>query len=105
MADDENHGGPRGAPPKKDLPDAYQEFLEGLFYANQVFEYKDDAGRDGITIACVQSQILAAIWCSRSMPPHRESALGILQHNSKSRCFAKSRSLGHSMSNWSISAA
>jgi hypothetical protein len=52
MAEGENHGGPRGAPPEKDLPDAYRELLQGLFYANQVFDEKDDAGREGIIIAC-----------------------------------------------------
>jgi hypothetical protein len=52
MVEIANHDGPRGAPPKKDLPEAYREFLEALFYANQVFEQRDDAGREGITIAC-----------------------------------------------------
>ena len=47
-----NHGGPRGAPPKKDLPDAYRELREALFYANHVFEEKEDCGREGIIIAC-----------------------------------------------------
>jgi hypothetical protein len=47
-----SHGGPPGAPPEKPLPEAFREFLEALFYANQVFEDKDDAGREGITIAC-----------------------------------------------------
>jgi len=52
MVEIANHGGPMGAPPKKNLSEAYQEFLEGLLYANQVFEEKGDAGREGITIAC-----------------------------------------------------
>jgi hypothetical protein len=44
--------GPRGAPPKKDLPEAFHEFLENLYYANHLFETKGDAGREGIAIAC-----------------------------------------------------
>lgn len=52
MVEIANHGGPRGAPPRKELPEAFREFLEALFYANKVFEEKDDAGREGITIAC-----------------------------------------------------
>jgi hypothetical protein len=52
MVEIANHGGPRGAPPKKDLPDASRELLEALFYANHVFEEKEDCGREGIVIAC-----------------------------------------------------
>lgn len=52
MVEVANHGGPRGAPPKKDLPDAYRELLEALFYANKVFDEKEDCGREGIVIAC-----------------------------------------------------
>jgi hypothetical protein len=52
MAKGENQGGPGNAPPHKNLPDAFGEFLEGLLYANHVFERKDDAGREGIIIAC-----------------------------------------------------
>ena len=52
MADDANHGGPRSAPAKKDLPDAYRELLEALRYANNVFEEKEDCGREGIIMAC-----------------------------------------------------
>jgi hypothetical protein len=48
----ETHAGPRGAPPKKDLPDAYRELLEALFCANHIFEEKEDCGREGIVIAC-----------------------------------------------------
>jgi len=47
-----NYGGPRGAPPQKDLSEAYRELLQALDRANQVFEEKDDAGREGIRIAC-----------------------------------------------------
>jgi len=52
MADIVDHKGPRGAPPKKSLPDAYRELLEGLYYANELFETKEDAGREGIAMAC-----------------------------------------------------
>jgi hypothetical protein len=52
MVEIANQGSPRGAPPKKDLPDAYRELLEALFYANHVFEEKEDCGREGIIIAC-----------------------------------------------------
>ena len=48
MSDD----GPRGAPPKKDLPEAFDELREGLYYANLLFEEKEDAGRQGIITAC-----------------------------------------------------
>jgi hypothetical protein len=46
------HDGPRGAPPKKDLPDAIHELLEGLWHANHLFEEEEDAGRKGIVMAC-----------------------------------------------------
>jgi hypothetical protein len=52
MSDAVSHDGPRGAPPKKDLSDAFHELLEGLYYANMLFEEKEDAGREGIVIAC-----------------------------------------------------
>src|SRR6266478_3493325 len=52
MPDISSQDGPRGAPPKKDLPAAFREFLDGLLYANHVFEEKDDAGREGIVHAC-----------------------------------------------------
>jgi len=52
MVETENHGVPRGAPPKKDFPDAYRELLEALYSANRVFEEKEDSGREGIVIAC-----------------------------------------------------
>jgi hypothetical protein len=52
VAEIAGHGGPAGAPPKKSLPDAYQELLEALFYANHVFEDEEDCGRQGIVIAC-----------------------------------------------------
>jgi hypothetical protein len=48
MSDD----GPRGAPPKKALPEAFDELREGLYYANQLFQEKQDAGRQGIITAC-----------------------------------------------------
>jgi hypothetical protein len=48
MSDD----GPRGAPPKKDLPEAFDELREGLYYANRLFEETEDSGRTGIITAC-----------------------------------------------------
>jgi hypothetical protein len=35
-----------------DLPDAYRQLLENLYYANEVFKKKGDSGREGIRIAC-----------------------------------------------------
>jgi hypothetical protein len=52
MSDVVSHDGPPGAPAKKDLPEAFHELLEGLYYANLLFETKGDAGRDGIKTAC-----------------------------------------------------
>jgi len=52
MAEGENESGPRGAPPKLELPDAYRQLLENLYYANEVFKNKGDSGREGIAIAC-----------------------------------------------------
>jgi hypothetical protein len=52
MAENENQGGPRGAPSERDLPDAYRQLLENLYYANEVFKNKGDSGREGIRIAC-----------------------------------------------------
>lgn len=52
MSDIDSHDGPRGAPPKKDLPEAFREFLDGLNYANHLFETENDAGRKGIATAC-----------------------------------------------------
>lgn len=52
MPDIAEHDSPRGAPPKAALPDAFRELLEGLYYANQLFETKEDAGREGIATAC-----------------------------------------------------
>jgi hypothetical protein len=52
MSDVVSHDGPRGAPPKKDLPEAFSELLQGLYYANIMFEEKEDAGREGIVTAC-----------------------------------------------------
>jgi hypothetical protein len=43
---------PRGAPPYQELPEAYRELLQGLFYAQEVFKTKGDAGREGVRIAC-----------------------------------------------------
>jgi hypothetical protein len=40
-----SYDGPRGAPPRKDLPEAVHELLEGLWYANHLFEEEEDAGR------------------------------------------------------------
>jgi hypothetical protein len=52
MAEVENEGGPRGAPPQLELPDAYRQLLENLYYANEVFKNKGNSGREGILIAC-----------------------------------------------------
>jgi hypothetical protein len=52
MVETENHAGPRGAPPKMELPDAYHQLLENLYYANEVYKNKGDSGREGIRIAC-----------------------------------------------------
>jgi hypothetical protein len=52
MAEGENHGGPRGAPPKMDLPDAYRQLLENLYYANEIYKNNGDSGREGIRTAC-----------------------------------------------------
>jgi hypothetical protein len=52
MADDENQGGPGGALPQMDLPDAYRQFLENLYFAHEVFKTKGDSGREGSRIAC-----------------------------------------------------
>jgi hypothetical protein len=52
MPDVVSHDGPRGAPSRKDLPEAFDELLEGLYYANRLFETKEDAGREGIATAC-----------------------------------------------------
>lgn len=52
MVEIKNHGGPRGAPPKMDLPEAYRELLVALYHANSVFEEKEDCGREGIVLAC-----------------------------------------------------
>jgi len=46
-----NNDAPRGAPPCKELPDAYQERLEGLFYAQEVFKTAGDAGREGVRLS------------------------------------------------------
>jgi hypothetical protein len=35
-----------------DLPDAYRQLLENLYYANEVFKNEGDSGREGIRIAC-----------------------------------------------------
>ena len=48
MSDD----APRGAPPSKELPEAYHQLLEALFYATKVFKTKGDGGREGVRIAC-----------------------------------------------------
>lgn len=52
MSDIISHDGPPGAPPKKDLPEAFREFLDGLNHANHLFETENDAGRKGIATAC-----------------------------------------------------
>jgi hypothetical protein len=44
--------GPRGAPVKKELPEAYKELLENLYYAQHEFHGRGDAGREGVRIAC-----------------------------------------------------
>lgn len=56
MSDVVSHDGPRGAPPKKELPEAFRELLEGLYYANDLFETKEDAGREGTVTACHASR-------------------------------------------------
>ena len=35
-----------------DLPDAYRQFLENLYFAHEVFKTKGDSGREGSRIAC-----------------------------------------------------
>lgn len=52
MSNAASHDGPRDAPPKKSLPDAFDELLKGLWYANHLFEEEEDAGRKGIVTAC-----------------------------------------------------
>jgi hypothetical protein len=52
MSDAVSRGGPPGAPPKKDLPEAFRELLENLNYASHLFETEEDAGRKGIVTAC-----------------------------------------------------
>lgn len=52
MSDAIGHDGPRGAPPKKDLPEAFYELLNNLNYASHLFETEEDAGRKGIAMAC-----------------------------------------------------
>jgi hypothetical protein len=44
--------GPAGAPPFRDLPEAYQELLESLWYASEVFENEGDGGLEGAKLAC-----------------------------------------------------
>jgi hypothetical protein len=52
MVETADGSGPRGAPPKMNLPDAYRELLTNLHYASGVFQEKGDTGREGIVIAC-----------------------------------------------------
>jgi hypothetical protein len=66
MSDAVSHEGPRGAPPKKDLPEAFRELLDGLYYANHLFETKEDAGREGIATAC---QAVARFIAVTHQPP------------------------------------
>ncbi len=66
MSDDVSHDGPRGAPPKKELSAAFHELLEGLYYANILFEEKEDAGREGIATAC---QAVARFIAVTHQPP------------------------------------
>jgi hypothetical protein len=66
MAESENQGGPRGAPEKMDLPDAYRQLLENLYYATEVFKTKGDSGREGIRIAC--RAIEQFIWVRHENP-------------------------------------
>jgi len=66
MSDAASHDGPRGAPSKKDLPHAFRELLDGLNYANHLFETKEDAGREGIATAC---QAVARFIAVTHQPP------------------------------------
>jgi len=52
MSDAVSHDGPPGAPPKKDLPEAFRELLENLNFANHLYETDEDVGRKGIVTAC-----------------------------------------------------
>jgi hypothetical protein len=49
-----------------ELPDAYHQLLENLYYANEVFRDKGDSGREGIRIAC--RALAQFIWVRQENP-------------------------------------
>jgi hypothetical protein len=45
--------GPRGAPPKQDLEPAYSKLMEKLYLAFEQYSDEGDAGRKGVSAACL----------------------------------------------------